>query len=78
MAGDGGQGGAEEAANWRKVVWGVVHAVGPNEDPQHDGENVPRVLAEGGKAHDGENAPDGGAVEIAPHQEDVRSCPESR
>ena len=78
MPGDGGQAGAEEARQLEGgIVRRVVHPIGPNVHPQHHGDDVPGVLAEGGEAHDGEDAPDGGPVQVSPHQEDVGHAQEA-
>ena len=39
--------------------------------PRHDGGDVKGVLAVGGEAQDGENGPDGGAVQVAAGDQDV-------
>ena len=41
-------------------------------DAAHDGQDVGGVLAVGGKSDDGEDAAQGGAVQVAPDEQDVR------
>ena len=70
VTGNGGQCGPEQARQLkRRVIGFVVHTVGPQPHAEHHGNDVPGMLTEGGEAHDGKNAAQGGAVEIAPHQQ---------
>ena len=72
VAGDGGQGGAEEGRQLQgRRIRRRVHAVGAQGHAQDHGDDVPRVLAEGGEAHDGEKPADGGAVELPVDEEEV-------
>lgn len=47
-----------------------MHKNAADDHAQHDGGDVAGVLTEGGEAHDGENAAQGWAVEIAAGGED--------
>ena len=71
IARDGGQGGAEQAGQLDGgVAEGPVHHETAQKDPGHHRDDVARVLAEGGKAHDGQDPAGGGAVEVAAAQQD--------
>ena len=73
MAGHRRQGGAEQPRQLQgRVVGLIVHTVSPQPYPQHHRNDVPGVLAEGGKPHNGENAAQSRAVDVAVHQQNIR------
>ena len=72
VAGDGGQSRAEEGRQLqRRDIGQGMHAVGPEGHAQNHRDDVPRVLSEGGEAHDGEKPPDGRPVELSVDEEEV-------
>ena len=73
VARDGGQGGAEQPCQLEGGIVGrVVHPVSAQGDAHHHRQDVERVLAESGEAHDGKNSAQSGAVQVAAHGEDVQ------
>ena len=69
---DGGQRGAEQPRQLEGgIVRRVVHPVSPQSHADHHGQDVERVLAEGGKTDDGKNTAQSGAVQVTAHGENV-------
>ena len=66
LAGDGGQAGAEQGGQHHAgLLQAVDGEAGGDDHPGHHRQAVPGMLAESGKAADGEQPADGGAVEPA-------------
>lgn len=71
IARDRGQSGSEQEGELHGALVDIeVHKNAADDHAQHDGGDVAGVLTEGGEAHDGENAAQGWAVEIAAGGED--------
>lgn len=71
IARDRGQSGSEQEGELHGTLVDIeVHKNAADDHAQHDGGDVAGVLTEGGEAHDGENAAQGWAVEIAAGGED--------
>ena len=72
IAGDGGQRSTEEARKLEgRGVDLPAHHQSAQQHTRHDGQDVPRVLAEGGEPHDGKDAPQRGAVQVPSGEQDI-------
>lgn len=74
MACDGSQSGAEQSGQLQGGVIGrIMHTVRAQGHADHDRDDVEGVLAEGGKAHDGEDSAHCGTIEFTAYNQNVNN-----